>query len=72
MLMDHVVCAWVRKEFPDMRQKERRIEFTPGPLSGPLAGGVLENWSEQQTLYPQTPRVFRSAPYPPPQPSPVK
>ena len=27
MLMDHVVCAWVRKEFPDMRQKERRIEF---------------------------------------------
>ena len=27
MLMDHVVSAWVGKEFPDMRQKERRTEF---------------------------------------------
>ena len=22
-----IVCAWVGKEFPDMRQNERRIEF---------------------------------------------
>ena len=22
-----VVCAWVEKEFPDMKQNERRIKF---------------------------------------------
>ena len=25
--MSCVACAWVGKEFPDMRQNERRIEF---------------------------------------------
>ena len=47
MLMDHVVCAWVRKEFPDMRQKERRIEFIRTGDAVKTAGWLLSQASSQ-------------------------
>ena len=40
MLIDHVVCAWVGKEFPDMRQKER-IEFIRTGDAVKTAGWLL-------------------------------
>ena len=46
MLTDHVVCAWVGKEFPDMRQKEK-IEFIRTGDAVKTAGWLLSQASSQ-------------------------
>ena len=47
MLMDHVVSAWVGKEFPDMRQKERRTKFIRMGDAVKTAGWLLSQASSQ-------------------------
>ena len=47
-----IVCAWVGKEFPDMRQNERRIELIKVGEAVRTLGWLKREWTPFVGLWP--------------------